>query len=255
MAENGNGAAARRSRRTAVGVLELPPLQRTTLADRTADLLKRCILADELRPGDRLPPERALAERLNASRVVLREALSRLMGEGILYFESPRVLKVAEFERSEIVATLLADGGEELPRRSMVELRVIVEVGMMRLVAARITEAQLTELERLVSDIEHRVRARQPTNRLDAQFHKTLVKASGNPVLIRFLPLIEESIRVSLIFHPSMTAPANKAMRVAGEHRMILEALQARDADRATQAMSTHLQTYLALGDHPQPLH
>lgn len=255
MAVNGRGGSARSSRRTNVEVLDLPRVQRTSLADQTADLLKRCILADELRPGDRLPPERALAEQLDVSRVVLREALSRLVGEGVLFSESPRVLRVAAFERSKLVADLVSEGGQELPRRSLVELRVIVEIGMMRVVAARVTAGQLTELAQLVSDIEHRARSGQPVTNADAQFHQTLVRATDNPVLIRFLPLIEVSIRESLIFHPSIrTAPADEvAMRVAGEHRAILEALQTRDPDQATHAMAVHLQPYLR--DRPPPLY
>lgn len=85
-------------------------VRRVSLADRTAEALKWSILADELHPGDRLPSERVLAESLNVSRTVLREALRRLVGEGVLHAEAARVLRIAPLERVTLVEGLEVDG-------------------------------------------------------------------------------------------------------------------------------------------------
>lgn len=230
---------------------DLPAVRRTSLAERTADLLKRAILADELQPGDQMPPERGLAESLNVSRTVLREALSRLIGEGILEAESPRVLRVLPFERRKVVTSLVDDGDEELPQRSLDEVRVIVEVGMMGLVAERATPEHLAALEGRVKEVEEHVRCGEPFRQIDVEFHLTLVNASGNPLLIRFLPLIEESVRQPHIWHPSVK-PNESGLRVAREHRAIVDAVRARDPDLARRAMAVHLQPYLDAPDRRQ---
>jgi DNA-binding MurR/RpiR family transcriptional regulator len=84
--------------------LSMPP--RESLAARSAAALKRYLLAEGLEPGDKLPPERRLAEALNVSRTVLREAVNQLVGEGLVRREPSRSPTVTDFDRSALAQLL-----------------------------------------------------------------------------------------------------------------------------------------------------
>jgi GntR family transcriptional repressor for pyruvate dehydrogenase complex len=114
------------------GAVGLPRLRREGLTGQVVTILKRYILAERLPAGWRLPPERNLADALNVSRTVLREALSHLIGEGILDRPSPRALRVAEFDRARVANELAPIEGDDRRMRDLIELRVIIERGSQR---------------------------------------------------------------------------------------------------------------------------
>ena len=83
-----------------------PIFRRQPLSLRVTEILKRYILLEPLETGARLPPERRLAETLNVSRSVLREALSHLTADDILMRATPRTVTVAPFDRLRATAEL-----------------------------------------------------------------------------------------------------------------------------------------------------
>lgn len=79
---------------------------RESLSARSAAALKRYLLTEGLEPGDKLPPERRLAEALNVSRTVLREAINQLVGEGLVRREPSRSPTVTDFDRGALAQLL-----------------------------------------------------------------------------------------------------------------------------------------------------
>jgi GntR family transcriptional repressor for pyruvate dehydrogenase complex len=222
-------------------------LQRETLSERVARTLKRLILAEHFQPGDRLPPERRLAEQLNVSRTVLREAQSVLSGEGIIYRASPRVLCIADFDRVKVASEAGPLDGKDADTRDLVELRVIIELGAVDAIVRRVTDAHLKEIERWVLDGERRVAAGEPVHFADAHFHTALLRVLGNRALDSFLPVIEEHLRQSLFStpHPLTQITKSEALRATGQHREIFEAIKRRDAAETRRTMYAHLLPYL----------
>lgn len=80
---------------------------RESLSSRSATALKHYLLAQRLEPGDKLPPERQLAEALNVSRTVLREAVNQLVGEGLVRREPSRSPTVTDFDRRQLAMELM----------------------------------------------------------------------------------------------------------------------------------------------------
>lgn len=227
--------------------LSLPLLQRQNLSERVVLILKHFILSQGLRAGDRLPPERRLAEVLNISRTVLREALSQLIGEGLVHRATPRKLEVAEFDRASVAAQLAGMHEQEASLQSLIELRVFVEIGALEVIVQRVTEAHLAEIEYWVLQAEKRLQAHEPLALVDARFHAALLRATENQAIEAILPLIEENLRQSLNasqrqFEGSGSAEDHRAVT---EHRQIFEALARRDADAARLLMLAHLSAYL----------
>lgn len=89
-----------------LAALSRSALARENLSTRSATVLKRYLLTEGLEPGDKLPSERRLAEALNVSRTVLREAINQLVGEGYIHKEPSRSPTVTEFDRERLAEVL-----------------------------------------------------------------------------------------------------------------------------------------------------
>lgn len=227
--------------------LRLPMLQRQSLSERVVITLKGYLLQDGVRAGDRLPPERRLAEVLNVSRTVLREALSQLIGAGLIRRESPRKLQVADFDQAQLRAELARVQEVDTSLQDLIELRVFVEIGALEMIVQRLTDAHLARIEQWVRRGEERLEAREPLILVDARFHAALLDVTDNRAIAALLPLIEENLRQSLVASPSQFAGSGRPddYRVVTEHRQIFEALKRRDVNAARLLMAAHLSPYL----------
>ncbi len=228
---------------TRSSALVQPP--RLSLSDRVVTILKRFILSERLEAGARIPPERQLADTLNVSRTVLREALSRMMGEGWLRRTSPRVLVVGDFDRASV--NLSPIDTQEAEFQDLMELRIFIEIGAIQTIVQRATSAQLQEIRRWVVEGERRFQSGEPIHLADARFHTALLKAADNMAINSMLPLVEEQLRTFLLFDPHQISGFHTAEngRVVREHRDIYEAVISGDAETAKRIMIGHLGHYL----------
>ncbi len=224
-----------------------PLIRRETLAVRVATILKRYIISEPLEAGHRLPSERRLADWLNVSRVVLREALSQLMGEGILERPTPYSLCVAEFDRSKLAAEVAGLSHQDAETNDLIQLRVVLELGAIDAILATATDLHLKEIERWVIEGERKLAAGEPIYRADSKFHAALLQSLENEVINSFLPLIEEHLRHDILIDPhqltSVGLPADH--RVVQQHREIYEAIKRRDPVATRHWLLTHLQPYI----------
>lgn len=223
-------------------VPRLPMVPRINLATQAARIIRSYIISERLPVGYRLPSERRLADWLNVSRTVLREALAQLIEEGIVYRPSPRILCVADFDRELVATNLLSANTFTAEQRELVEIRAFIEVGAIGEIVERMTPDHLAQIERWVIDGERRFASRQPTYPADANFHAALLRVLGNESINRLLPMIEETMRLYLVSNPYQLTweDSETARTIVDEHRQIFEAIKARDAPRATELMRLH---------------
>jgi GntR family transcriptional repressor for pyruvate dehydrogenase complex len=230
------------------------PLQDLALAARYPNLsqrvvasLKRYLLLQDIPAGETLPSERTLAESLDVSRTALREALSQLIGEGIVYREPPRSLKVADFDRARVAAEIAALQTEDAEAQHLIEVRVIIELGAVEAIIERATEDDLREIEQCVFECERRAHAGESLRIADLRFHAALLRTLRNPAIDSLLPLVEANLRENLFSNRGglYLHGGPDDLRSADEHRRIFEALRRRDIDALRLAMLTHLSPYL----------
>lgn len=156
------------------------------------------ILSGRFKAGERLPPERELAESLGASRPVVHAALGELAARGLVRIESRRGVFVADWRREgsvEMLLSLMSYGGGELSPRlfdSVLEMRVHFETETARLAALRRSPEELEALSRVVAR-ERLLDSREPRDvtALDYEFHLAVALASGNDIY----PLLMNSFR------------------------------------------------------------
>jgi len=195
------------------------------------------IAAGKVAAGCVLPSEGELAQSFGVSRTVIREAMRSLRAQGLVEMSQGRAPRVRPPDPKAAIASL-----ELLLRRNCASLLHLIEVGrpletaIVALAAERANDEHLRQMERAVHDL-----AAVPTldQRIDAdvQFHRVLAEATGNPVFVLLMETLAGFLRES-----RQKTLAYSGVDIALEgHRAILQAVRARDRDKAREAMKEHL--------------
>ncbi len=213
------------------------------LSDRVAAALRERISSGSLSIADQLPSENAMASEFGVSRTVVREAVSRLKSEGLLYtrqgkgiFVAPtaliRPLRIAP-EASHSLQSVL----------DIVELRRALEAEAAALAAERRTKGDVTALRAALRAIDAAVRAGRNGVTEDVQFHRLIAEASGNAYYLDVLEYIGQFLRgATTITRANEATRVDFARQVKEEHNAVLDAIVAQDTNAAHRAGSRHMQ-------------
>ena len=203
-----------------------------------ADQIRGLIRSGEFPAGSRLPPERDLARQLGVSRPSVREALIALEVEGLVDVRIGSGIYVLA-------------GGNDQPRTDpeaaagpfeLLRARYVIESECAALAAKSAKKAQLQAIGDALAEMEREtVDARQPLP-ADRMFHLRIAEATGNGALVAVVKMLWEErtgpLYKQLEHHYDSPALWHAAM---AEHRAVLRAIAARDADGARVAMQRHL--------------
>ena len=186
--------------------------------------LKHAVIEQALTPGTKLP-EDTLAAHLNVSRTLVREALARLIAEGLVDAGRRRTATVAQPSRAEA--------------HNVFEARACLEREVVRLVIERWTPSMGAALEGHLRDEEDAARTQPPAlcARLAGEFHIRLAQLAGNPVITRYLS--ELVSRCSLIL--AIYGNAHSSQCGIDEHKALIEAFRRGDEKSALRLMGAHL--------------
>jgi DNA-binding GntR family transcriptional regulator len=199
-----------------------------SLADQAYDVLRDLITAGELAPAERVT-ERGLAGRLGVSPTPVREAISRLIHERLLVRVDGRMLQVAD------------PSLRRLREMSLIQASLLGVAA--RLAAENASEEELDEIARVhiaSGQAQDRDQAGGKAPELRHEFHRLIVYAAHNPSLIDMIATAEAFGR-PLRRRAQLAAGAAESIRQAvDEHQEILDALRARDGERAEALMCAH---------------
>lgn len=201
------------------------------------------IRAGELSPGDRLPPERELAERFGVSRVSVRDALRSLEAMGLIEVKvgaggGPVVRAPgAEIVRESLTNLLLTS---TLSPVDIAEARLLLDFGTVALASTRATEEDLDDLEAMLVDAREHLEAGTYSSEMSGRWHLRLAEAAHNPAITLLVAAVRGSMSMSVVRLSSQrTGDWNRTS--IERHEEILEALRARDTPRAQSLMAAHL--------------
>ncbi len=218
---------------------QVTPAMTLSLPDRLSVDLERLILDGQLGPGDRLPPERELAEHFAVSRVSVREALRELENRGFIDRRPGRgTIVLQPSDRVNGADGVLGIVGSLKPElHDIMELRAIIEPPTARITAKRATARDLAQLRELVEAMENDT-TKERYAELDRAFHQAIAQYAHNPLLA----LINEQIALQI--EPSRASRyQTKARRSisSAAHRRIFEALALGDGDLAEHEAREHV--------------
>jgi GntR family transcriptional regulator, transcriptional repressor for pyruvate dehydrogenase complex len=211
----------------------------TTVGAQVVEHVRKLIEAGRLGPGDRLPPERELAQKIGVSRPSLRSGLRSLQAMGVV-------------QARQGAGTFISDGPPKLgeaplrflaalhgfTRDKMFEARRVLEVGTAGLAAERASGDQMAAISEEVASMFATLDQPLEFLRHDVQFHRAVAAGSQNPVLATLIDTVSE-----LVFETrrSTVERATDLKESAEMHRRIYQAIKAKSAERARAEMGEHL--------------
>lgn len=219
-------------------------IKKESPSDKIIKQIRDLIASGHLKPGDRLPSERSLAERLNVSRAYLRMAIQKLEFYGILKTlpQSGTIVAGIGLVALEGLITDVLDL-EESDFTSLVETRVILETSAAKLAAERRTEEDILELKKAIDAYEKKLKGNEIAVEEDLMFHLKIAEASKNNVLKSLMLIITPDIvKNNIKYNVCNEQTEFKAFQ---EHQKILECIIKQDGEAASLMMQEHLKDVL----------
>jgi GntR family transcriptional repressor for pyruvate dehydrogenase complex len=230
---------AKRAEARSLGVAAPGPIEKQDLRQRVVGRIVELIRTGNLRPGDRLPPERELVEIFSISRPSLREAMRALSTLGIVEPRHGGGTFVTALDARTLLAPLdIFLQLSQVNIEDTFESRRIVEIEIVRKAATQAKRADIADLKEMIG--AHAKIQKDPVGFriLDSRFHEKLSSIAGNAVLQRVaygLYNMDLHIRRRATAEPGLIAQSTE------DHAGIAAAIAAHDPERAAAAMAQHL--------------
>src|SRR5579863_4855218 len=196
----------------------------TTMAARIADSIAERIISGALQPGAPLRQDH-VAREFNSSHVPVREAFRKLEARHLVVSLPRRGARVAPLDANSV--------------REIAEMRAALEVVALRNAAPRLTSAHLARIELALIEGDN-AETLQEFEAANRAFHQALVAPCGMPRLLASLDGLQRA-NSRLVF--AMARSAGWRPRSNGDHRLILQALRARNLEQASHLLARHIQT------------
>lgn len=234
-------------------VIPLAPVIRRKLSDSVVEQLREMIISGQLRPGDALPSEREMMARMGVGRPAVREALQQLHTQGLITISHGGRSRVnalspdIALHQMDDIADLLisAEPGNLSHLR---EARRMFEVGIVRMAALQLSEADTARLRALIEVQRAALGDTAAFMRADINFHTALVATLQNPVITSL-----SNAMLGWLFrhHNTLLHWSGHETVTLAEHVAIVDAMAVHDGNLAADLMGKHLDRAERL--YPQP--
>lgn len=208
--------------------------------------IERLILDGTLLPGQKIPPERELAEQLNVSRPTLREALTTLETRGMLQSKRGEGTTVCELFGESVIDPLMQMLQSQCAtHRDILELRDALESSAAYYAALRHTPSDAKIMQQKLAALEHTYDTGDVDHEgeCDTAFHMAVAYASHNPALLHVMRSLFVLLRSEITENlNSLRHIPEDHTQIKQQHRGILNAVLSGDPDAARHASSHHLQ-------------
>ncbi|NLB71817.1 MAG: FadR family transcriptional regulator [Chloroflexi bacterium] len=205
------------------------PIRPVRMYEEIIKQIEDMINSGEMLPGDKLPSERDLAQRLNVSRTTLAQALRVLEADGILVVRSGSGRFIRRSNQTEYSESVLGT----LKREAIVDLlevREVIEKKTVELACTRATEEDLQEIEKWV--------VKNGNYTADISFHISIAQASHNDV---FYNIMKSSMNLLYNTREYSLLRSRSLDDIHGEHFEIFDAIRMRDQERASAKIARHI--------------
>ena len=219
---------------------EFEAVKKTKVYEKVAQQIHGLIRDGLLKPGDRLPPERELAETFQVSRSSLRDAIRVLEVMGLVAPRQGEGTVVKDLSAESLVqplASILAHRRELLGE--LLDLRKILEPPLAARAAERATEDEHEALEAILKRQKEKVDRGELAVEEDSEFHYGIARAARNSIILKVLDVFMDLMKESR--ERSLQVEGRLQKSFAG-HRRILNAIKRRDAHAAEIAMRRHIE-------------
>ncbi len=211
------------------------------LYEQIVQQIEESVLNGTLKPGDQLPAERDLAQRLGVSRTAVREAVKTLREKGLVEAYSGRgtFITNATSQAARQSFDLMVKIGQQESSPHLVELRLILEPAIAALAAERVKDEDLVTMREAVDVMDRSQEDPQAYIEADLDFHLALAEAAANPLILSLIDSIVGLLREQRI---KIFNVEGGPQRGQFHHKCILAAVERRNPEMAREAMRAHLE-------------
>lgn len=225
--------------------MDFKPIKTRKIYEEIVEQIKHLMAGGELKPGDKLLPERELAERLKVSRASVREAIRALEMMGFVEIRPGDGTFVRDTNTDDIIQPLaMFLTVEKTSLLEMFEIRIIFETATARMAAEQASEEEVGRikiaLEKMIRSLN--VQDSEKGEEYDTAFHYAVAEATHNGLLIRlFRTLTEDFSRAVSAARRQLYIDEHNPQKIIDQHSRIYEAIKNHNPDMAAQTMLEHL--------------
>ncbi|MEG6523536.1 FadR/GntR family transcriptional regulator [Desulfotomaculum sp. 1211_IL3151] len=223
--------------------MDFKPIKTKKIYEEIVEQVKQMIVHGDLSPGDKLLPERELAEKLQVGRSAVREAYRSLEAIGVIEIkpgEGTFVREMGSKSMTDIISLAVLTGKNSIAE--LLELRKIVEVEAAALAAQRRTEEDMQMIQLALDEMENDIKKGNLGDASDIRFHYAICAAAHNSLLIKLMSSISETMKKEMftVREKLYKTPGTPA-RLFEEHKNIFEAIKKGDPHKARATMFINL--------------
>jgi GntR family transcriptional repressor for pyruvate dehydrogenase complex len=225
--------------------MDFKPIKTKKIYEEIVEQIKQLMVGGELKPGDKLLPERELAERLKVSRASVREAIRALEMMGFVEIRPGDGTFVRDTNTGDIIQPLaMFLAVEKSSLLEMFQIRMIFETATARMAAEQASEEEVSHiksaLEKMIKSLN--VQDSEKGEEYDTAFHYAVAEATHNGLLIRLFRTISEDFsRAVSAARRQLYTDQHNPHKIIDQHRRIYEAIKNHNPDLAAQTMLEHL--------------
>lgn len=218
--------------------MAISKIQKASISDEVYDQILHNIVSKEWKPCSKLPSEIELAQMLGVSRISVRNAVQRLVGQGILESRHGEGTFVSDLSLERCfnsMVPLLTIKEEQICE--MYEFRRVLETGNIRLLAESMTEEHIGMLEQNYEVMKQTLDDIEKFTKIDIEFHCIIAQSIGNTIITNMYKIIREA----LYPYQMMVQTTFGTKGALKYHKLILDALKKRDFSEAEHYMDEHM--------------
>lgn len=218
-------------------------VQAKKMSEDVAEQIKKIIAEGKLKPGDRLPSVRSLAESFQVGQSTIREAFSSLKALGLIETKQGEGTFVCDYNPVTIhqpLSEFLLIRKEDII--DLLDVRKILERGSVALAAKRRTDDDLKKMEQVLKQMENDLNSDTYGEEADWAFHFAIAEASRNKIIVSLME--ELSVKIKKFLKASrfqMYQTSGMPERLLKEHQNIFAAIEQQRVEEAEKAMVAHL--------------
>ncbi|GFE62721.1 FadR/GntR family transcriptional regulator [Geobacter sp. AOG2] len=223
--------------------MKFQPIKPKKVSAQIAEQIRSSILSGEFSPGDKLPPERELAEMFGVSRPSVREALNILSSSGLVMSYQGGgtvVLSLVETSGGNPLSELIRS--EQERALDVIEVRKGMESWTAFYAAERALPEDIRRMEEIIGGMERNLDGLKPSEDLDANLHIVIARATHNIVWLHLMQSLFDAMKeFQQTVWRAVYLTSEDHHLLFNHHRRIFQAIKARDAEGAREAMNAHL--------------
>jgi GntR family transcriptional regulator, transcriptional repressor for pyruvate dehydrogenase complex len=223
--------------------MRFKPIKPKKVSSQIADQIRESILAGDFAPGDKLPPERELAEMFGVSRPSVREALNILASSGLVmsYQGGGTVVQsLVDPNQGNALSELIRSQQERA--LEVIEVRKCMESWTAYFAAQRALPEDLRRMDEILNGMDKNLVGQLPSEDLDANLHIVIARATHNIVWLHLMQSIFDAMKEFQrgVWRAVYLTDEDHRL-LYSHHAAIVTAIRAKDAEGASEAMMRHL--------------